>query len=349
MATLKDIANMCGVSTATVSYVLNNADRQVLPATRERVLKAAAEVGYQPNAYARALKGFRTKVIGVVFPHETVPFLNVYFGPILEGILSVTTDLRMASMLFTGFSWEETEQGAQKLFNGICDGFVLVAPRRDSQFARNLLARKVPLVIVGTSTPEFEAATVDADNRSGGRLATEHLLGLGHRKIAILLAADDPAQSRILDIEEHASSSFERREGYLDALSSWGIEPDPNLMVTVSEIEAASKRAVARVLTEGRPSAIFACNDGTAFRAIEVCREMGLRVPEDVSVIGFDDIPVSVMSDPPLTTIRQPMFEIGAKAVEILCDQIDGRASTIHHILEPVQLIKRNSTMPVLQ
>lgn len=343
MATLKDIAQKCGVSTATVSYVVNNSPRQVLPATREKVLKAVAELGYQPNAYARALKGFRTQVIGVVFPHVTVPLTNVYFGPVLEGIVAQATERRMATMLLTGFTWEETEQGAEREFSGICDGFLLIAPRRDSQFASDLAKSGVPLVSVGTQVAEPGVSSIDSDNRTGGRLATEHLLALGHRRIAMILTGEDVSPSNSGKPVKHNWSALERQHGYWDALRAWGMEPDPNLTATIWHDPVASRSSARRLLNQ-RPTAVFGCNDGAAYRTVEVCRESGIRVPEDLSVIGFDDIANTASFDPPLTTIRQPIFEIGANAVEMLCAQIEGRAQEVEHRLMPVELIQRRST-----
>jgi len=348
MPTLKDVAKMCGVSTATVSYVLNNSDRQVLPSTRERVLKAIAEVGYQPNAYARALKGVRTQVVGVIFPHITVPFTNVYFGPVLEGIVSVTTERRMATMLFTGLSWEEFEQGAQRLFNGICDGFVLVAPRKHSRLGKDLASLKVPYVTVGGIFSDTAAISIDADNWAGGRLATEHLLALGHRRIGIVLNRESPEPGSRAEGGYHSTSSLEREAGYREALSSAGISLDSDLVATNGHDQADSRKAIGEMLLKGKPTAVFACNDGAAFRVVEVCREMAIRVPEDLSVIGFDDIPSAATFQPPLTTIRQPIHEIGARAVEILCDQIDGKTINSGRVSMPVELIQRGSTAPIL-
>ena len=347
MATLKDIAKKCGVSTATVSYVVNNSGQKVLPATRDRVLKVVAEMGYQPNAYARALKGFRTKVIGVVFPHVTVPLTNVYFGPALEGIISRATERRMATMLLTGFTWEETEQGAEREFSGICDGFLLIAPRRDSQFASDLAKSGVPLVCVGTEVAETRVSSIDADNRAGGKLATDHLLALGHRRIAMILTQENANPSSVGKPEQHMWSALERQHGYWDALRSSGLAADPDLTATISHDPVSSREAVRNLLKQHKPTAVFCCNDGAAFRTIEVCRELGLRVPEDLSVIGFDDIAKSDTFDPPLTTIRQPISDIGANAVEMLCALIDNRARQVEHRLMPVELILRRSTSPI--
>jgi LacI family transcriptional regulator len=301
-------------------------------------------MGYQPNAYARALKGIRTPVVGVVFPHVTVPLTNVYFGPALEGIISQATERRMATMLLTGFTWEETEQGAEREFSGICDGFLLIAPRRDSQFARDLAKSRVPIVSVGTQVAEPRVSSIDADNRTGGRMATEHLLELGHRRIAMILTAENPSRSNSEMPREHMASALERQQGYLDALGARGMDPDPDLIATISDDPVSSRLAVRRLLNQKEPTAVFGCNDGAAFRTIEVCRELGLRVPEDLSVIGFDDIANAASYDPPLTTIRQPISEIGSNAVEMLCAQIEGRAQKAEHRLMPVELIQRRST-----
>lgn len=207
MATLRDIAKACGVSTATVSYVVNKGPRQVLPATRERVLKAISDLGYHPNAHARGLRGLRTNTLGIVFPHSQQPFENDYFAPVLSGIVDVATQRRMATMLVTGLSWEEAENSAPRLCDGRCDGFILIAPLRRCHLAQDLMARKVPVVVVGTHPENVSVDTVDADNVGGARLAVEYLIKLGHRKIAI--ATGDP----------HSTSSWERLAGYRQTLT----------------------------------------------------------------------------------------------------------------------------------
>ena len=347
MATLKDIARRCGVSTATVSYVVNKSPQRVLPATRDKVLKAVDELGYKPNAYARALKGFRTPVIGLVFPHVTLPFANVYFGPALEGIVANANDRRMVTMLITGFTWEETEQGLERQFSGMCDGFLLIAPRRGSRFIRDLANSGLPLVSVGTELDEPRVASIDADNRAGGKLATEHLLALGHRRIAIVLCSETPVQGGARGTEVATTFSLQRQEGYWDALRDMNLQPEPDLTVTISDDPIAARSAVRDLLTRHKPTAVFGCNDGAAYRTVEVCRELGLRVPQDVSVVGFDDIDSSTYFDPPLTTVRQPISDIGSGAVDMLCAQIDDPVRSVEHRVMPVELIQRRSTAPI--
>ena len=142
-------------------------------------------------------------------------------------------------------------------------------------------------------------------------------------------------------------SAIERQHGYWDALISSGLEADRDLTATISHDPVSSRLAVRNLLEKQKPTAVFCCNDGAAYRTVEVCRELGLRVPEDLSVIGFDDIAKSDTFDPPLTTIRQPIADIGANAVEMLCALIDNRARQVEHRLMPVELIQRRSTTPI--
>jgi LacI family transcriptional regulator len=276
-----------------------------------------------------------------------VPFTNVYFGPALEGIVANATQRRMATMLLTGFTWEETEQGLEREFSGICDGFLLVAPRRDSRFIRDLANSGVPLVSVGTQVAVASVSSIDADNRMGGKLAAEHLLALGHRRIAIVLCEESPAPLGSSELDGVTGFSLERQHGYWDALRASGLEPNPNLTATISDDPISSRSAIRRLLNQGKPTAVFGCNDGAAYRTVEVCRELGIRIPDDLSVIGFDDIASTATFDPPLTTVRQPISEIGSSAVEMLCAQIEGQPRQVEHRLMPVELIQRRSTAPI--
>jgi LacI family transcriptional regulator len=142
-------------------------------------------------------------------------------------------------------------------------------------------------------------------------------------------------------------SALERQEGYWDALRASGVEPDPDLTATICDDPLVSRSAVRSLLVKHKPTAVFGCNDGAAYRTVEVCRELGIRVPGDLSVIGFDDIASAASFDPPLTTIRQPISEIGSNAVEMLCAQIEGSTRQVEHRLLPVELVQRRSTAPI--
>jgi LacI family transcriptional regulator len=338
MATLKDIARRSGVSTATVSYVVNNGPRSVLPATRERVLEAIADLNYHPNAHARGLRGKKTNTIGVVFPHIVeAPFENVYFGPVLAGIIDIATQRKKATMLFTAFDWDEAERSAPQLCDGRCDGFLVVAPLRETRLVGDLLAREVPAVVIGTHPALARVDTVDADNIQGGRLAANYLASLGHRRIGIVLD------------EALRTSTAERLEGFRIGLRECGLPTDDRLVI--QRPADGKPRSLVEFRTwlrdpVSRPTAIFCVQDDSACRAVDYATDIGLRVPEDLSIVGFDDIACAASCSPPLTTIRQPMRQIGFRAAELLCERIDAFRTEPHDFLLDVQLIERCSTAP---
>jgi len=336
MATLKDIAKKSGVSTATVSYVVNNGPKSVMPETRARVLAAIAAMNYHPNAHARGLRGKKTNTIGVVFPHVVhEPFENAYFGPVLGGIIDAATQRKKATMLFTAFDFDEVETCAPSLCDGRCDGFLILAPRRTTRLVGDLQARNVPVVVVGTHPEGAEALTVDADNVKGGHLATRHLIEIGHRRIGIISDGDP------------RTCSLERLEGYRKALDEAGIEFDPSFVCDIAPYEAGDDE-LGQWLVARREmiTAVFCTQDYIAARAIEAAGQCGLHVPNDLSVVGFDDNICAVTSEPPMTTIRQPMRQIGLRAAEALFDCIDAVDSEPTGILFDVQLIQRASSAP---
>ncbi len=339
MATLKDIAQRCGVSTATVSYVVNKGPRQVLPETRERVLTAIADLNYHPNAHARGLRGMKTNTIGVVFPHVvSAPFENAYFGPVLAGIIDVATQHQKATMLFTAFDWEEADTSAPQLCDGRCDGFIVLAPLRRSQLVADLKKRKVAVVVVGTHPDGQCVDTVDAANEEGARLAVNHLAALGHRRIAIATDWDQ------------RTSSTERLAGYKTALKENGLRFDESLVLAgAGASQAGFEKVFADVLSDpaSRPTAIFCVQDGIADLALRVSRELGIRVPQQLSIVGFDDVGSASSFSPPLTTVRQPMREIGFRAAELLCERMGETLGSPRDIYFDVQLIERETTAPL--
>jgi DNA-binding LacI/PurR family transcriptional regulator len=338
MATVKDIALRSGVSTATVSYVLNDGPRAVLPATRERVRKAIEELDYHPNPHARSLRGKRTNALGVVFPHRVAqPFENGYFGPILAGIMDVSTGRKMATMLFTGFEWEEAEFNASLLCDGRCDGLLIVAPPRRGNLIQDVIRRKTRLVVIGTHVENVEVDSVDVNNVIGARLAVQHLIGLGHRRIAIALGAD------------RSTSSSERLEGYRQMMGEFELGYlDEWLIPETGAGGRGQDHYVWELLAdpEKRPTAIFCVQDGKAISVCQIAQQMGLRVPQDLSVVGFDDIYGAIATSPQLTTIRQPMRQIGTRAAELLCQRIEAPGEAIETFLFDPHLIIRGSTGP---
>jgi len=338
MLTLKDIAKASGVSTATVSYVLNDGPRSVLPATRDRVQKIIDELGYKPNAAARSLKGVRTATFGVVFPHEGIePFKNEYFAEVLSGILQVASDRKQVLMLFTGMSWEEVEENVPTFCDGRCDGFLFLAPPGNSKFLVDLTNRNKNIVLLGTRAWGIPVSTVDVDNVQGARLATRHLIELGHRRIGMITT------------DESSTSSPERQAGFREEMAAHGLEVDEMLIEQANynraQAESASRRLIDRRVEQGL-TAVFCAHDSIAEAFIDVATEQGVRIPEQVSVVGFDNLPYTANLNPPLTTIHHPLREIGAIAAKRLLDLIDKPVQEPREHLFDVHLVKRATTCP---
>ena len=338
MVTLKDIARASGVSTATVSYVLNDGPRSVLPETRDRVQKMIDQFGYKPNAAARSLRGVKTSTFGVVFPHEGIePFENEYFSEVLNGILRVSSERKQVLMLFTGMSWEEVEQNVPTFCDGRCDGFLFLAPPANSRFLTDLTNRNKSIVLLGTRAWGIPVSTVDADNVQGARLATRHLIELGHRRIGMITS------------DETSTSSPERLSGFRQEMASAGIEVDESLITAGHYSRRVAEEAAKKLLSNRAASgltAIFCAHDSVAESVLRVALELGMRVPQDLSIVGFDDLPLTTKTDPPLTTVHHPLRLIGATAANRLLELIEEPSLEPRERLFDVHLVERASTSP---
>ncbi|HWD40317.1 MAG TPA: LacI family DNA-binding transcriptional regulator [Fimbriimonas sp.] len=338
MVTLKQIARASGVSTATVSYVVNDGPRRVLPETRERVLKVIQELNYRPNVAAQGLRGKRTNTFGVAFPHiVTEPFDNVYFGPILAGIVDVATARRQMTMLFTGISLEDGDVNLSLFCDGRCDGFIFVAIPAKDPLIEKLSRRGAKMVLVGTQVQGLPVSTVDSDNVEGARQATLHLLDLGHRRIGIIQGNCD------------STSGPERTLGFRLAHQERGVPVDESLLIPSRYQDDAAYLSSYRLLSmppDRRPTAIFAAQDSIARMAYTVASELGIRIPEDVSLVGFDDVAYARHLSPPLTTVRQPLREIGAEAATVLFNSLEADAFEPVRKIFQVDLIERASCRP---
>jgi DNA-binding LacI/PurR family transcriptional regulator len=323
MVTLKDIAKESGVSSTTVSYVVNGEARSVLPATRDRVLQAVHKLGYFPNTAARSLMGKRTRTFGVVFPHAVAaPFDNQYFAAVLTGIIDEATACKQIPMLFTGMSWEEAESKLPLFCDGRCDGFLFVAPPPGSRLVQQMVEQNKRLVLLGTRAPGVAVSTIDVDNFRACRLATNYLLDLGHRRIGIIHA------------DLHCTSIPDRVAGFRAAMTERGIPQTHSPSVCFdhrcdSADESGSSYKVAHQFLQSPVGASLTAIVGT----------------HDLSVVGFDDLPFATDVTPAMTTIRQPLREIGAAAVSCLLDRIEGETTGPSEKLFDVHLVERSSTM----
>ena len=332
-ATIRDVAEACGVSVTTVSVVLNNAPRPVRAEVRERVIEVAKRLDYHPNEVARGLVRQRSNSLGVLFGEVEPGIVGDYYAAgVLSGVVSRAQQTEYDLHLFT-WRWTDARLSAPRVRAQQPDGVLVLVPTKGSDMPRGL--RDVGLPVVCISTPDDDSTPyVDVDNALGAALAARHLLSLGHSKIAHLSAG--PSQ-RSVEV---------RRDAFVQAaIEGGGAPPDVRIIGEGFGRDDAYAAAWALLKEADRPTAIFATNDPLALQVLHAARDLGIRVPEQLSVVGFDDFPVASLLTPPLTTLRQPLERIGDDAVRLLLRQIEGR-TTENRRLVPPELIVRGSTAP---
>jgi DNA-binding LacI/PurR family transcriptional regulator len=327
--TIKDVARVAGVSYSTVSRALNDSPH-ISAETKLHVRRTAAEMGYLPSAVGRSLVTQRTSTLGVVVQTLTDPFLAEIVSSV-EG-----TALFHGYGLILASSGEDPEREARALHalrERRVDGVVLVAASWRKEDREKAGAIGIPMVLIcNPRQEEYICPAVDADNQAGGRAATQHLLELGHRRIAHIAGPT---------LEYDAA---DRRDGYVQALTDWGVVPDPALIWPGGFRPEHGIAAMKYLLASPqRPTAVFCYNDAVALGAMRAAREAGLRIPQDLSVVGFDDIDLAPFLEPPLTTIAQPKRQMGECAVHMLLDMLAGNPPPPGRHL-PVSLVVRAST-----
>lgn len=334
--TSADVATEAGVSRTTVSFVLNGrTDMKIPTETRLRVLSAIQRLDYHPHAPARQLAGGSSRIIALVLRQTSEQIAG-------DAILTETLRGLAAAARASGFrvlveplAPDDPDSTYGALLRAQhADGLVVSGPRVDDPSLAALIAEGFPIVIQG-ALPGVAVASVDVDNRAGARGAVEHLLGLGHRQIACITNAPIVY-----------TAAQERLDGYRLAMTAAGL-PTPDELVAEAAFDAPSGHA-AMVELLGRDvefSAAFVASDVVALGAIGALRSAGLRVPSDISVVGFDDIPLAAYFDPPLTTVRLPAFELGQAAGRALLERIKVPATSSRTLLS-TELIVRASTAP---
>jgi LacI family transcriptional regulator len=335
--TLRDVASRAGVSVASVSAVLNNGNTgtRVSEQTRQRILTAASALRYHPNANAQGLRRRRAQCISVLFDYaqaEIPPITSPYAGAFLEGVLRVGQEQGYNLLLYSQ-TWESAEASAPLFRSQQTDGVIVAAPVRGSDTLKGLHSLEIPLVAASSPSGIAGVPWVDVDNAQGARLAAEHLLNLGHTRIAHLSSRPDNANAIV------------RRIAFWDALALQGILPHPDYEVVGTFHNERLVEETRRLLAlPAPPTAIFAWNDLAARAVLEGARRAGVRVPEQLSVIGFDDLPDGADAPVPLTTIRQPVRELGRAAARLLIATLDGEMP--ENVTLPVSLVVRGSTGP---
>jgi LacI family transcriptional regulator len=331
-ATIRDIAGLAGVSIATVSRVLNDRP-DVAPETREAVMRVVREHGFSTNRGARGLSSGRTGIVGT-----TLPVINAsYFGAILAGAAEALYEEDVRIVLCPTLHQHEREVTLlERLMRGTTDGAILLLPEESAEELRKLERQGFPFVVVDPREPVPEGiAVVSAAHAAGAKEATDHLLGLGHRRIGAITGMPGWVATE------------ERLSGFRTALASRGLLPDPELIAAADWQITGGFVAAERLLAlPDRPTAIFAFNDNIAIGVLQAARVLGLRVPHDLSVVGFDDLEEASIVDPPLTTVRQPLAELGRMGASLLTRLVDGQRVDALRVELATKLIVRGSTAP---
>ena len=325
---LEEIARLAGVSRSTVSRVVND-HPSVRREVRERVQRIIAETGFQPNAAARSLASQRSYMLGLVIPRTVhTVFTDPYFPRLTQGVAQACNDHDYTLSLFI-------EADDVKLFprlsrSGLMDGVVVQASSVDDGLIPKLLAARLPLVVAGRPSLGEGVSFVDVDNVQGAFLAVSHLAGLGHTRIATVTG---PLNTAV---------GTDRLRGYRRALEARGLRYDAAFTAAGDFTEPGGYLAMRRLLAH-HPTAVFAASDVMARGAIRALAEAGRRVPGDVAVVGYDDLPPATMTSPLLTTIRQPIRRLGAKAVETLLDVIAHGPEPARRLVFDTELVIRES------
>lgn len=328
--TLDDIGKIAGVSRATVSRVVNNYPH-IKPEVRERVQKVIAETGYKPNRTAQLLASNRSGSIGLVIPNTARTIMSdPYFLHLISGMTQTTNHYALTLSLFLFHSMEDEIQTAQWLFaSNLVDGLIITADRKENPFAQQVIHHDIPFVVVGRSEIRTQIPCVNVANEMGAYIATEHLIKLNRRRLAIIMC-------------DHNTAGDDRYAGYRQALDDYGIEFEPR-RVGRGDFTQLSGYAAMQQLLPTKPDAVFASSDMMAIGAQHAIRQAGLHIPDDIAIVGFDNLPQAAIADPPLTTVEQPIEELGIVAVELLHDLLNGSARSPKQIILPVELIHRTS------
>lgn len=323
---------------ATVSRVMNDVDHQkVSDSTRERVLRIAQELRYRPNPQAVALVTRRPpNTVGLVIPYNSHVFESFYFTEIIRGAVDAANDHAMSITLFVPRRDAPAEEYHDVLMSrGMVAGFLLIGTRVGDPAIAQCREAGVPFVLVNSRLADPDVSGVDCDNLTGAREAIRHLIRLGHTRIAFIAGPDSSSNAR------------ERLSGYRSALEEAGL-PVNDSLIFQGRFEEQGGREAMRALLDGpvRPTAVFAANDIMAIGAMKVIKREGLSIPEDLAMVGFDDIPMCQYLEPALTTVHQPIYQVGRRAAETLLSRIEEQDDTMtagtRHILR-TRLVIRES------
>jgi LacI family transcriptional regulator len=332
MSTISDVARQAGVSAMTVSRVINNSG-YISPETRERVEKAILDLGYVPNALARSLRFKQTKTLALVLTDITNPF----FTTLARGVEDAASEQGF-SVIFC--NTDESESKEAEYLNVVLqkqvDGLLLVPACSSGDSVTFLQERKVPVVVLDRRVSDVKVDTLRCDSEEGAYQLTRHLLHLGHTRIAVL--SGPPS----------VSTATDRVAGYRRALAEAGLASRAELVFHAGFSQAGGHQMALQALAvTPRPTALFAANNFITSGAFRAVREAGLRVPEDISIVSFDDLPTASDMGPALTVAAQPAYEMGRRATELLLTRLAGEGpAEPQEIVLPTEIIVRGSSAP---
>jgi LacI family transcriptional regulator len=329
--TLEDIAKQVGVSRSTVSRVVNGSPN-VSPEVRLQVEEAIRVTGFHPNAAARSLASQRTRVIGLVLPRSVSSFFTDPFFPQLTQGIAVgcnANDLSLSLFLVT--NKEDEDKIMPRISrSGMLDGILVQSGRADDPLMDRLTNSRIPCVVLGRPFNHDCFNYIDVDNVKAAYTATKHLIELGYTRIATITGS-------------HGSTvTLDRIEGYVNALTEAGYIINPSLIAKGEFSETSGYEAMKSLLPH-KPDAVFIASDLMASGAIRALQDSGLHVPEDIALVGFDDIPLAALTKIQLTTVRQPIPQIGTKGVELLIELIENNTQTPRSFILDTELIVRDS------
>jgi LacI family transcriptional regulator len=326
--TILDVAREAGVSYSTVSRVLSGYEF-VKETTRQKVMEAVERLGYVVNQQARSLAGGKSRVIGLLVPGLD----NGYIGEIARGIDEELSRFEYDLLLYTTHRDKGKEASySVRLAKGLADGLLLVVPFLTNTYTETLKAQNFPYVLIDQIDPAAQSSSVECTNWQGAYDLTRYLIELGHTRIGFITG--------LMGLR----NAVDRLEGYRAALLDSGIPYIPELVQEGDYWKDGGYQAASKLLNLAkRPTAIFASNDLSAFGAMEAARTHGLHIPNDISIVGFDDIPQASLVYPQLTTVRQPLDQMGRVGARLLIDQIEDPERPLRQVVLSTQLIVRDS------
>jgi len=334
-STISEVAKLAGVSRATVSKVFNN-DEKISKKTRDKVLEIAKKLNYQPSAIARSLRNKKSKAIGLMLPNITNPF----FPQVVRGVEEVALENNYV-VIFCSFEeqFQKESQYFQLLDNRWIDGIIfsgVTGDKEEKEYIQNIQKRGIPIVFIDRGIEGHFSNLVAIDNEEATFKGTRYLLELGHKRIGFV---NGPGEVKLF---------AKRLEGYKRALQESGLEFDKDLVVEGKQNPGVAEQAVKQFLSQKKPpTAIFATSDLVAIALLREVQNRGLGVPEDISIMGFDNVPLASLTSPSLTTVAQPIYKMGVEATKLLIDHIEKKETTKRKIILDTELVIRESTAKV--